>query len=314
MTTSTLPTSQHGPAANSAGTSDAAAWAAWHAEREDGLRPPHGWLSLVAYHWLPSAPAALPGVPGLWWADADGAHHRGDPGAGDHGVVRTAEDRPVTTVVVAEGGSSVAGTYLLTGPVGPSGGAGAGPATAPDLERHGTRAVAVEVVRRTGRYAVRLRDPLAPARLAFDGVPTFPYDPAWVLDAVVRWYDAPRPVVVGAARPGLVHHATTVGEVDLAVERDGVEHRATLVLTGTAGGAVTLLFSDEAQHLPAAVAPWRVLGLDADVAPGTEGRVRLDLNRAVNLPYAFSDFGTCPAPVPGNHVPFAVTAGERAPR
>lgn len=286
---------------------DAAAWAAWHAEREEGLRPPHGWLSLVAYHWLPAEPAALPGVPGLWWADADGAHHR----AGDDRAVRTTTGNSVETpvesvvgtVVVAEGGSTVAGTFLPDD------------RDAGDPSGDGeTREVAVEVVRRTGRYAVRLRDPLAPARTGFDGVPTFAYDPAWVVDAAVRWYDAPRPVVVGAARPGLVHHVSTVGEVDLVVERDGVSHRATLVLTGKAGGAVTLLFSDESLQLDGAVAPWRVLGVDADVAPGTEGRVRLDLNRTINLPYAFSDFGTCPAPVEGNHVPFAVTAGERAPR
>lgn len=276
-------------------TQDAAAWAAWHAEREEGLRPPHGWLSLVAYHWLPAAPAALPGVPGLWWADADGAHHR----AGEGGAVRATTGDSVGTVVVAEGGSSVAGTFL------PDGRDAGDPADGGE-----TREVAVEVVRRTGRYAVRLRDPLAPARTGFDGVPTFAHDPAWVVDAAVRWYDAPRPVVVGAARTGLVHHVSTVGEVDLVVERDGVSHRATLVLTGKAGGAVTLLFSDEADG----VAPWRVLWVDADVAPGAEGSVRLDLNRTINLPYAFSDFGTCPAPAEGNHVPFAVTAGERAPR
>ncbi|MFI2704402.1 DUF1684 domain-containing protein [Cellulosimicrobium composti] len=277
---------------------DAAAWAAWHAEREEALRPPHGWLSLVAYHWLPAEPAALPGVPGLWWADADGAHHRASEGR----AVRTATGDDVTTVVVTEGGSSVAGTFLPDG---------RDPAADADRGATGeTREVAVEVVRRTGRYAVRLRDPLAPARLAFDGVPTFAHDPAWVLDADVRWYDAPRPVVVGAARPGLVHHALAVGEVDLVVERDGGRRAATLVLTGAPGGGAALLFSDEADD----VAPWRVLTVDADVAPGTTGRVRLDLNRAINLPYAFSDHGTCPAPVEGNHVPFAVTAGERAPR
>lgn len=273
----------------------AAAWAAWHAEREDGLRPPHGWLSLVAYHALPAEPAALPGIPGLWWADADGAHHRADEG----GAVRTTTGSAVGTVVVAEGGSTVAGTFL------PHGRDAGDPADGGE-----TREVAVEVVRRTGRYAVRVRDPLAPARTAFDGVPTFAYDPAWVVDAPVRWYDAPRPVVVGAARPGLVHHVRTVGEVDLVVERDGARRGATLALTGAPDGAVTLLFSDEADG----VAPWRVLRVDADAVPGTAGSVRLDLNRAVNLPYAFSDFGTCPAPVEGNHVPFAVTAGERAPR
>ncbi|MBE9924509.1 DUF1684 domain-containing protein [Cellulosimicrobium cellulans] len=283
------------PADPAASVSPAAAWAAWHAEREDGLRPPYGWLSLVAYHALPAEPAALPGIPGLWWADADGAHHRADEG----GSVRTTTGSAVGTVVVAEGGSTVAGTFL------PDGRDAGDPADGGE-----TREVAVEVVRRTGRYAVRVRDPLAPARTAFDGVPTFAYDPAWVVDAPVRWYDAPRPVVVGAARPGFVHHVRTVGEVDLVVERDGARRSATLALTGAPGGAVTLLFSDEADG----VAPWRVLRVDADAAPGTAGSVRLDLNRAVNLPYAFSDFGTCPAPVAGNHVPFAVTAGERAPR
>ncbi|MFE6234498.1 DUF1684 domain-containing protein [Cellulosimicrobium sp. NPDC057862] len=300
----TAPTAGTPDDAASPPSPDATAWAEWHAEREEALRPPHGWLSLVAYHWLPTEPAALPGVPGLWWADADGAHHR----AGADGAVRTTAGAAVTTVVVPEGGSAVAGTYLPEGRE-----PGPFPATGRSGghdERDETREVAVEVVRRTGRYAVRLRDPLAPARLAFDGVPTFTHDPAWVVDAAVCWYDAPRSVVVGAARPGLVHHVSTVGEVDLVVERDGVSRRATLVLTGKAGGAVTLLFSDEADD----VAPWRVLGVDADVAPGTEGRVRLDLNRTINLPYAFSDFGTCPAPVEGNHVPFAVTAGERAPR
>ncbi|MGO3485293.1 MAG: DUF1684 domain-containing protein, partial [Cellulosimicrobium funkei] len=261
----------------------------------DGLRPPHGTLSLVANHALPAEPAALPGIPGLWWADADGAHHSADEG----GAVRTTTGSAVGTVVVAEGGSTVAGTFL------PHDRDAGDPADGGE-----TREVAVEVVRRTGRYAVRVRDPLAPARTAFDGVPTFAYDPAWVVDAPVRWYDAPRPVVVGAARPGLVHHVRTVGEVDLVVERDGARRGATLALTGAPDGAVTLLFSDEADG----VAPWRVLRVDADAVPGTAGSVRLDLNRAVNLPYAFSDFGTCPAPVEGNHVPFAVTAGERAPR
>ncbi|MGN0111691.1 MAG: hypothetical protein ACI38P_08565, partial [Cellulosimicrobium funkei] len=127
----------------------AAAWAAWHAEREDGLRPPHGWLSLVAYHALPAEPAALPGVPGLWWADADGAHHRADEG----GAVRTTTGSAVGTVAVAEGGSTLAGTFL------PDGRDAGDPSDGGE-----TREVAVEVVHRTGRYAVRVRDPLAPAR------------------------------------------------------------------------------------------------------------------------------------------------------
>jgi len=47
-----------------AGTVDLAQeWAAWHAEREDTLREPHGWLSLSALHWLDGEPRAYPDLP-----------------------------------------------------------------------------------------------------------------------------------------------------------------------------------------------------------------------------------------------------------
>ncbi|UJP40047.1 DUF1684 domain-containing protein [Cellulomonas palmilytica] len=255
-------------------TQEQADWATWHEARERDLATPHGWLTLVAYLDLPSTPTALADVPGLWWADEDGAHH-----------ARTADLSGATTHVVAEAGSQVVQTYT------PQGRTGA------DAD------VAVELVRRTGRYAIRLRDPRAAALRDFDGVPTFPYDASWVLDVPVRWYDEPRAAVVGAARPGLVHHVSVVGEVDL--ERDG--RTVTLRLTGGKGGAPALLFTDEAPGL----APWRIVFPEPSADRST---VRLDLNRALNLPYAFSDFGTCPAPLEGNHVPFAVAAGERAPR
>jgi hypothetical protein len=48
--------------------------------------------------------------------------------------------------------------------------------------------------------------------------------------------------------------------------------------------------------------------------PDADGRVEIDFNRAINFPYAFTDYGTCPAPPAGNTLPVAVTAGELAPR
>lgn len=47
-------------------------WAAWHAEREDWLSEPHGWLSLTALYWLTEAPTAYPDLPGTWRATGDG--------------------------------------------------------------------------------------------------------------------------------------------------------------------------------------------------------------------------------------------------
>jgi uncharacterized protein len=39
--------------------------------------------------------------------------------------------------------------------------------------------------------------------------------------------------------------------------------------------------------------------------------VLIDFNRTINLPFAFTAYGTCPAPVPGNRLALPVTAGEK---
>jgi uncharacterized protein (DUF1684 family) len=40
----------------------------------------------------------------------------------------------------------------------------------------------------------------------------------------------------------------------------------------------------------------------------------IDFNRTINLPFAFTAYGTCPAPVAGNRLGVPVTAGEKKPR
>ncbi|WP_421733555.1 DUF1684 domain-containing protein [Cellulomonas sp.] len=255
----------------------------WRTERETVLRQPHGWLSLVGLHALTSTPSTVPGLPGQWWTDGDDAFVQASAGLSHPHTREPLDD--TWRGAVGEGLSTLAATFVPTGRA--------------DEDR-----VVVELVRRTGRLYLRVRDPLAAPRQDFVGVRAFPYDPAWVLDVPVRWYDEPVEVTVGAAQRGLVHRVRLVGEID--VEREGVAH--TLRLTaGHAPGSAGVLFSDEAEDL----APWRVLSVDADTSADT---LRVDLNRTINLPYAFSDFGTCPAPVQGNHLPFAVRAGERDPR
>lgn len=280
---------------------------AWHAARERVLRAPHGPLSHTALHWPTARPRRLPGLPGEWWVTNGTLFVRQAPG---DVTVLTGEDvEPdgLTAIGVAEGRSRILGTFVPEDRVrSAAGDERAGDEPAGDEPADAERDVAVEVILRTGRYGVRPHDPRSATRAAFDGVPVFGYDPAWVLYAPVRWYDVPEPVTVGAALPRLVHHVAVVGEVDVAHG----ETVTTLSLTGSRT-APTLLFSDEADD----VAPWRILRASApEAAPGTSDTLRLDLNRTENLPFVFTGFGTCPAPLVGNHLPFAVTAGERAPR
>ena len=258
-----------------------AGWTRWHTAREVDLRAEHGWLSITAFHWLTQTPATLPGLPGRWHSQDGWAHLTAD---GPDGLVISdgpAAGSPVRGSVAArvdEAGSTI-------------------------WVRHGDRAI--ELVRRGGRDAIRVRDPKAPERLAFQSVPTFPVDPAWVRSGRFTPFAAPAAVTVETARPDLRQQVTAVGTVEFTL---GGNRQ---VLTATAGprGRLTLAFTDPTNSR--LTAPWRVVSTE----PVDEsGSVVVDFNRTVNLPFAFSEFGTCPAPVPGNHLSVAVNAGERAPR
>jgi uncharacterized protein (DUF1684 family) len=249
-------------------------WQRWHAQREADLTTNYGWLTVVAFNWLGSSPAEIPGLPGKWWVQDGLAHVTAAEGL-------TASGEPVagtTSASVAEAGSL---SWLLYGDK------------------------LVELVLRGGRYAIRQRDPQAATRKSFTGVPTYPVDPAWVITAHYSPYEQTERIEVATARADLRQHVTAVGTVHLALGGSAYE----LVVTAAGEGRLALSFSDETSGVGSA--PWRTVTtgpLQAD------GSVEVDFNRTINLPYAFTDYGTCPAPVEGNRLPVPVTAGERQPR
>jgi len=248
-------------------------WQRWRAARERLLADPHGWLALVSLDWLDETPRRYPGVPGLWWQDADAAYLDPD------GATLSYEDAPVAGVGRFELVNSGPGVRVTAG----------------ELE--------VEVARRAG-YLVRVHDPAAPALAAFHGVLTYDPDPSWVLRGHFEPFETPRPTTVGAVVEGLSHVYVSPGLVHF--EHDGVSHTLTAFNGKTSG--VDILFTDETSGVTTYAAN---RSLNAAVA--ADGTVTLDFNRATNLPCAFTDFATCPLPPAGNHLPFAVTAGEQTP-
>jgi uncharacterized protein (DUF1684 family) len=166
------------------------------------------------------------------------------------------------------------------------------------------RDVVVELILRGGRYAIRLRDPAGPERAAFTGVPAFPVDPTWIRPGRFTALAVPGRITVETARSDLRQQVTAVGTVE--VEIDGQLH--SLVATAGQGGRLNLSFTDPTNRTE--TAPWRVVSTSV---PTESGSLVVDFNRAVNLPFAFTEFGTCPAPVAGNALPVRVTAGELAP-
>jgi uncharacterized protein (DUF1684 family) len=118
-------------------------------------------------------------------------------------------------------------------------------------------------------------------------------------------FESPRPTTVGAVVEGLSHVYEALGVVTFSC--DGAEHTLT-AFNGKSGTDLNILFTDETSGVTTYAAN---RSLSADIA--ADGTVTLDFNRATNLPCAFTDFATCPLPPAGNHLPFAVNAGERIP-
>ncbi len=256
-------------------------WDTWHAAREQELATPHGWLSLVSLRWLTPEPSPVDGAPGLWSATPDG-------------VVLTAAAADDLVVRLVREPRRVDGTVTLHPVDGKPG----------TLIEHGD--VLVEVVRRTEAHALRVRDPRAATRTAFTGVPAFPVDERWVVDAVFQPYVEPRRITVGAVVDGLSHFPTAVGDMLFTIE--GQQQR--LVALAGKGEGLTLHFRDATSGV-STYGGGRILRTDE---PGPEGELTLDLNRTANLPCAFTEFATCPLPPSGNVLTVAVEAGEQSPR
>lgn len=249
-------------------------WQKWKADRERTLAEPYGWLALVSLDWLSETPQRYGDLPGLWWQDADAAYL--DPAGGE----LTYEGAPVTEVTRFELVNSGMGTRIVAG----------------DVE--------IEVARRSG-YLIRVHDPKAAVRTAFHGVPSYAPDENWVLTGTFEPFDEPRPTQVGAVVEGLGHVYMAPGIVRFT--HDGTEHTLT-AFNGKKFGLL-VLFTDETSGKTTYAAN-RSLEF---APPDADGTVRLDFNRALNLPCAFTDFATCPLPPSGNHLPFEVTAGEQIP-
>ncbi|WP_067531824.1 DUF1684 domain-containing protein [Nocardia crassostreae] len=257
-------------------------WAQWRSERDRWARQPLGWLSLTGLHWLGEAGETIDGLPGEWRADGENVY-----------VTVESEAR------LGEGelwfdGRVLSGTTILTPGEGK-----------PGLEvKIGQRLI--EVIRRSGRFALRVHDPEAPTLAAFTEIPAYPADPRWAVTGVFTPYEVAQVVTTGAVVAGLVHHHPAIGTVAFRLGDADYE----LVVFGSHTTGLHLLFTDATSGVTSYGGARR---LDLP-RPGTDGAVLLDFNRAANLPCAFTDHATCPVAPAENRLAVAVVAGEQDPR
>ena len=262
----------------------------WREGREARLKADGGWLTLAGLFWL-----------------KEGENGFGTDPAGD--VVLPEGSAPAKAGVFELKGGQVT-VALLPGATGRIGTKPvAGPATlrpdtsgSPDVLEMGT--LSLNVIERSGRLGIRLKDKMSPVRRGFTGLKWFEIAESYRVEA--RWvsYPHPKPVkvpnVLGQTEsmPSPGYAEFTLGgkavRVDGVLEDPHAEQLFFILRDQTSGketyGAGRFLYSD----LPKA------------------GTVVLDFNKAYNPPCAFTPYATCPLPPPQNWMKVRIEAGELA--
>jgi hypothetical protein len=183
------------------------------------------------------------------------------------------------------------------------------PGPPPELEpvvftRAGRR---YEIVRRPGdRISMRVRDPEAPARLAFAGVPVYPIDPAFRVKAEFERLASPAEMAVEMS-DGEEDVAQLVGDARFALPGSSSTH-ALRIFNEASTGRFYVPFGD-ATNREETYGGGRFLYGQED-----GGSLVLDFNRACNPPCAFNPLVACPLPPPANRLTVPIRAGERLPR
>ncbi|MHA7290450.1 DUF1684 domain-containing protein [Arthrobacter sp. MDT3-24] len=258
------------------------AWQEWHAAHERHRADPHGFLAVTHLHWLGRSAARLEGVPGTW----------------------SVKDDAVTVVLSA--GESLRRDGQELNP----GGAGGTVSFESIAEREGINLTSgetvVELAKRGGEYIVRPRHPENALLTGYTGTPAYEPDLAFEVTGTFVPFDEPRATTVGAAVEGIQHVYEAPGEIRFRL--DGQDLTLT-AFNGHAQGALSVLFTDATSGRTTYAANRSL----AVAAPGPDGSVQLDFNRAVNLPCAYTDLATCPLPPAENRLSVAIEAGEQIP-
>lgn len=272
-------------------TAFAAETRSWQEQRQARLVAPDGWTSLIGLHRIELKSHFI----------GSGAHSgiRLSMGPDKLGLLQSGDGAywftPERGIAVTLDGQPVRGRVRLRSD------ADATPGTLGFDDGKG----ALSVIERGGSAFVRARHEDAPSRLRFGGIEYWPTARDWQVEATFA------PAAAGATLPianilGMVEDTPTPGQV--AFERDGT--RYTLDALDGGDGTLFLIFADRTSgHGSYSAGRY----LDAP-APGADGRLRLDFNRAYNPPCAFTAYATCPLPPANNRLDLAVPAGEKAYR
>ena len=260
-------------------------WHIWHAQRIEELTSPHGYLAPASINWISNGQSkSINGIPGTWRAD-------------DNVLVYTPEGRevynaespviaPIAFVPTAFGEEAL--SYLDYGEI-----------------RVEVNAQTDAISRDEHHFWVRVKDPNTERRRNFTGIDHFPIDKRWRIPATFRWAKEDELDIHDSVVKTVLQSYPVLGFVEFKYE--GASYS---LVVSNVFGHVTVFFSDETTGKET-YDIGRVLHLDPLELNNLDS---IDFNYAFNYPCAFSTYCTCPIPSKRNHLPFAVTAGEKTPK
>lgn len=263
----------------------------WQAANEARFKDPFGWLALTGNFWLQDGENPI--------------------GSGDASVVKLPEDIvdvPTGSFVVRGGSVELRldsksiievngkseGTIPLTID------ASRIESDGKDLIRLGDR-VRLQLVRRNGRYAVRVRDRQNPAFAEFPGKRWHKVQSEFRVEAEFTPYEPTRTISIVNVKGDKVD-TEVVGSLSFQIRGRVFQ----LDAFSESPESLFLVFKDLTSG-KSTYPPGRFL----TTAAPKDGKVLLDFNKAYNPPCAFSPHALCPLPPKQNYLNIEIFAGER---
>ena len=261
-------------------------------ERLERLQLPVGWLSLVGMHWIEVGTTRVGKAADNGTQIAVGPDRIGMLTLTKEGKIKL---QPESSANILINGVPANGTTSIT----PD---SDGDPTVVGFNDGGASFI---VIKRGDRYALRVRDSLAPTRTQFPGIPYFDISKDYRFQATFVPYPAGKKIEIMNIL-GMAEQMDNPGQV--VFTKDGKEFRLETVDEGD--GRLFIIFADRTSgHETYAAA--RFLYADN---PGPKGGITVvDFNKAYNPPCAFTNFSTCPTPPLQNRMDLRVQAGEKKP-
>jgi len=267
----------------------------WRAKHVADLQKPDGWLSLAGLEWLEPGDTSFGG-------SADNKIHLANSPAAQLGVL---EFKDGVVRLVAPAGGFPQGFLVAGKPAAPQ-------VLSADADNdknavHMTiGALDLYVIRRSDRFALRVKDTKSQALQSFHGLKWYEPDEHYRVQAKWIAYNPPKSITV-LTLAGTSHEQPVPGEAEFTLDGETFRlepafeedpPRLFFVLrdatsTSTTYGACRFLYTSLPSH-----------GLTQD------GELTLDFNHLENPPCAYTPFATCPLPPPGNRLHIALPVGE----